>query len=151
MKSNIEICSFSVFCEFGKKTFTTQGKCLCLDCYLYMDNAVGACRLALHLAVPVASAQMESQTTPQQHYQRSFLCTKAMWNMWIGKQIVNTSGYGERGKIVFGNSETRRVVGGDAQIVPCGGLQIEYNVVVVGLNIIWDLVPFQLIARKAKG
>lgn len=41
-------------------------------------------------------------------------------------------------------------MGGDAQIVPGGGLQIEYDVVVVGLHIVGDLIPFKLITASRK-
>lgn len=66
------------------------------------------------------------------------------------KTDLNTSGHGECGKVIFGNSESSRVVGGDTQVVPGGRFQVEHYVVVVGLHIVRDLIPFQLIAKRRR-
>jgi len=41
-------------------------------------------------------------------------------------------------------------VGGDAEIVPGGGFQVQNHVIVVRLHIVGDLVPFDLITTKVK-
>lgn len=64
------------------------------------------------------------------------------------KTDLNTSGYGECGKVIFGNSESGGIVCGDTQVVPGGRFQVEHYVVVVGLNVVRDLIPFQLIAER---
>lgn len=66
----------------------------------------------------------------------------------IGEQIINTSGNGQGGKVVFGHSEASRVVGSDAEVVPGGGFQVQNHVVVIGLHVVRNLVPLNLIAAE---
>lgn len=72
-----------------------------LACYLYMDNAAGGFSLANIINV-VFYVQKQCET-----YVSGCGCID-----W--KTDLNTSGYGECGKVIFGDSESGRVVGSNA-------------------------------------
>lgn len=58
---------------------------------------------------------------------------------------INTSGYGQRGKFIFCNCKASTVVGGNANIIPSGRLQVKDNEVSAWFYVVRDLIPLDMI------
>lgn len=59
-----------------------------------------------------------------------------------------TSGQRQCRELVFSYGEASAVVRSDSQIVPGGRLQIQYDKVTTGFNVVRDLVPLGLIPKN---
>ena len=61
--------------------------------------------------------------------------------------MFHTSSGGQCGKLIFSDGEASVVVGGDPEVVPGRGVQVEDNKVAAGLDVVGDDAPVLLVLR----